>query len=173
MSLASSTEDLILACKQDEDSENENSDDDLPLANIYKSNRQSSSNENQPIDDQLPDELPDPISQSCGDGDKLSYQLKSAPPPDSSFQNGDDKKKADYIIGDHVIVRWGSSNYLGQITSEHAEGVMVNCMKQGKNFWRWPLIKDEQLYSWENVLQKIEIPKFVKKGCFTIPELDK
>lgn len=46
-------------------------------------------------------------------------------------------------------------------------------MKKGKKFWRWPVVKDEQLYRWEDVVKKIEVPKFMKKGCFTVPEMDK
>jgi hypothetical protein len=45
-------------------------------------------------------------------------------------------------------------------------------MKKGKSYWRWPAIKDEQLYKWTDIVGKIETPKFIKKGCFAIPEMD-
>lgn len=51
------------------------------------------------------------------------------------------------------------------------EGVLVNCMKKGKTYWRWPSFKDEQLYSWNYILKKISVPKFIHKGNFTIPEI--
>lgn len=71
MSLASSTEDLILACEQVDISENENSEDDLQLANLYVADRQSCSNGNQLVYDQLILlKLPDSSLQSCGGGGK-------------------------------------------------------------------------------------------------------
>lgn len=80
-------------------------------------------------------------------------------------------KVNDYDIGDYVLVKWNSIIYPGQITSLNEEGVLVNCMKKGKTYWRWPSFKDEQLYSWNYILKKISVPKFIHKGNFTIPEI--
>lgn len=75
--------------------------------------------------------------------------------------------------GDHVLVTWNSQKYPGQITAlVSEEGALVSCMKRGKLFWRWPVIKDEQLYSLKDIICKINIPKYEKKGCFSVPELD-
>lgn len=76
------------------------------------------------------------------------------------------------VTGDHVLVTWGSQKYPGQVVSTSEEAVLVNCMKKGKMFWRWPMIRDEQLYSWDQLVCKIGVPKFVKKGCFSVPEMD-
>ncbi|CAG9788237.1 unnamed protein product [Diatraea saccharalis] len=75
--------------------------------------------------------------------------------------------------GDHVIVQWNQHFYPGEVISLSEEAVLVRCMKKGKEFWRWPVIKDEQLYRHENIVQKIGFTKFVKKGCFFVPEIDK
>lgn len=75
-------------------------------------------------------------------------------------------------IGDHVLIKWGMAKYPGEVLSVFEDGLMVRCMKQGSKFWRWPNIKDEQLYSWEDVIQKIKTPKLVKKGNYVITEID-
>lgn len=84
-----------------------------------------------------------------------------------------DKIRLNLMNGDHVLVTWNSQKYPGQITAlVSEEGALVSCMKRGKLFWRWPVIKDEQLYSWKDIICKINIPKYEKKGCFSVPELD-
>lgn len=169
ISLASSTEDLIFANEQFDD----NSDDELPLTAL-KSNLQSFKG-NLPVDNQLKfstltnSNLQNYTSRDEPVGDKVLVK-HSEPKLDTPLLSA--QSKHDYSIEDYVIVRWDSHNYPGQITSQNAEGAIVNSMKKGKYYWRWPLIRDEQLYSWENVVQRIGIPKFVKKGCFTVPELD-
>ncbi|CAG4963781.1 unnamed protein product [Parnassius apollo] len=73
---------------------------------------------------------------------------------------------------DYVIVIWNERKYPGQIVSVTEEGALVSCLKKSKEFWRWPVIKDLQLYSWDSVVCQIAIPKFAIKGCFIIPEMD-
>lgn len=73
---------------------------------------------------------------------------------------------------DHVLVRWGTHIYPGKVLSTCDEGLMVEVMKKGAKFWRWPAIRDEQLYRWEDLIQKINVPTFQKKGCFSVPEID-
>lgn len=69
--------------------------------------------------------------------------------------------------GDYVLVEWNKKKYPGQLTSiATEEGAVVSCMKRGKEFWRWPVCKDEQLYSWQYIICKINIPKFEKKRLF-------
>ncbi|CAB3221328.1 unnamed protein product [Arctia plantaginis] len=75
-------------------------------------------------------------------------------------------------IGDYVLMKWGTAKYPGEVLSVFEDGLMVRCMKQGLKFWRWPNIKDEQLYSWEDVIQKIKTPKLVKRGNYIITELE-
>ncbi|KAL4720760.1 hypothetical protein ACJJTC_007605 [Scirpophaga incertulas] len=75
-------------------------------------------------------------------------------------------------IGDHVLVKWGKASYPGEVLSVFEDGLMVRCMKRGLKFWKWPTIKDEQLYRWEDVIQKIKMPKLIKGGNYVITELD-
>lgn len=76
-----------------------------------------------------------------------------------------------YKIGDHVIVRWDEQKYPGEIISFSEEAALVKCMKRGIKFWKWPAIKDEQLYAWNDVLQKIKPPTLIKRGCYSVKEI--
>ncbi|XP_049886788.1 uncharacterized protein LOC126381335 [Pectinophora gossypiella] len=75
-------------------------------------------------------------------------------------------------IDDYVLVTWNERLYPGQIISMSQEGVLVSCMKKSKLSWRWPTIKDIQLYEWDRVVCQIAVPTFIKKGYFKIPEMD-
>ncbi|CAH0403160.1 unnamed protein product [Chilo suppressalis] len=54
--------------------------------------------------------------------------------------------RSGYKIGDHIIVRWDEQKYPGILISFSEEAALVKCMKRGTKFWKWPAIKDEQLY---------------------------
>lgn len=75
-------------------------------------------------------------------------------------------------VDDHVIVTYGSSNYPGKVLKTSEKGAYVHCMKRWKSLWRWPSVMKEQLFSWEEIVCKINAPKLVKRGCFFIPEID-
>ena len=90
----------------------------------------------------------------------------------NSDENTTDKGTV-YNIGDHVIVRWDHKIYPGQISSVSEEGALVKCMARGCKAWKWPTITDEQLYHWNDVLQKIQPPKLIKRGCYFVREMDK
>jgi hypothetical protein len=185
ISLASSTEDLIMACEVPEDSE-----DGMPLATLMM--KEDNVMGDSPVLKLL---TPDLQSLDAGDEDIGNAQychkaekavadlpLPKLSTPDAQVCDYSNKPSTssslinlptlnDYLIGDHVIVLWNSVKYPGIIISESEEGAMVSCMKKIKGFWRWPAIKDEQLYRWEDVIKKIGIPKFIKKGCFAVSEL--
>lgn len=95
-------------------------------------------------------------------------------PSSSRIQEPTDNSVSHQIadIGDYVLVKWGKSIYPGEVLSVFEDGLMVRCMKRGLKFWKWPAIKDEQLYRWEDVIKKIKIPKLVKRGNYVITELD-
>lgn len=78
----------------------------------------------------------------------------------------------DLVVNDHVLVTWNSRKYPGQVLSVSEEGAFITCMKRDKTYWRWPAIKDEQLYSWDHIVRKINPPKFEKKGSFSVPEMN-
>lgn len=155
ISLASSSEDLITARDQPDDSE-----DDLPLTQLTNPDNSPAPDESLA---QFSKSLPllryvQSNAQSCNVGVEAVIE--------EECQDGND-----YCVGDHVLVKWDSRVYPGKIISQFEEGALVSCMKRGK-FWRWPAIKDEQLYRWEAVIKKINVPKSVKKGLFIVPEID-
>lgn len=101
---------------------------------------------------------------------KVTEKKQSSPPFQGSPANT--HPVMNISTGDHVLVTWRCLSYPGQVISTSEEGAIVSCMKKGKKFWRWPVIKDEQFYSWEEIIRHIEVPKLIKKGCFCVPEMD-
>lgn len=152
ITLASSTEDHILAL--------DDSEDDVAMSNIVQ------------LHGWMQSELDD-ISTAEGAQDATRSKMESR-----DFPTVEENKPVlacsanNIVTGDHVLVTWNSRKYPGQILSTNQEGAFVSCLKRGKSFWRWPMIKDEQLYSWDRVVCKIKDPKLMKKGCFSIPEMD-
>lgn len=190
--MASSTEDLITAQDQSDDTE-----DDVPLMQLTSCSPRSSCERNSVAfepsaqlskpsvaldcganlnDDSLLTKCSKSDDQGCSheENDKEETPLPKKINPDDAVEKAEDELKNDsnYCIDDHVLVKWDSLIYPGKIISMSAEGALISCMKKGK-FWKWPSIKDEQLYTWESVIKKIGVPKFVKKGLFRVPELDK
>lgn len=147
----------------------------LPVLNLSTSDLQTWDDGDAAIDNITVPKLltPDPLTYEDQGETTSDSTVQQLPTSDSQSCDDRDKRSEDYTVGDYVIVLWNSVAYPGQIISECAEGAMVSCMKKGKKFWRWPVVKDEQLYRWEDVVKKIEVPKFMKKGCFTVPEMDK
>lgn len=197
ISLDSFTEDLITAQDQSDNSEDylpltrlttrdlrnsydHNPEQDEPLAQVSKTN---SLDYNAINEDEDKENLPLPKKmKTCNDEDKVvdNISLQKVVQANAQSQNvGEEavvkEKRLDgnenYCVGDHVLVKWESHVYPGKIISMSEEGALVSCMKRGK-FWKWPAIIDEQLYRWEEVIKKINVPKFVKKGLFTVPEID-
>ncbi|CAH0547526.1 unnamed protein product [Brassicogethes aeneus] len=78
-----------------------------------------------------------------------------------------------YKVGDHVLVRWDSNVYPGEILSVCNDGALIRCMIKASKCWKWPAMKNEQLYAWHDVLQIIEPPKMLKKGCYFVEKIDK
>lgn len=170
ISLASSTEDLIVS------ESDQGEDDELPLPSSVKKTRRCidiDQVQNAPAQDK--NRLPDPqLEDKIQD---IQPQEKpndvSDPQPEVQVPQTDSKSQGQiYNIGDHVIVRWDSRIYPGEIIAHSEEGATVSCMKRGIKFWKWPKIKDEEFYRWHNIISKINAPKFLKKGSFHVPEID-
>ncbi|KAL4721581.1 hypothetical protein ACJJTC_009381 [Scirpophaga incertulas] len=180
ISLASSAEDLITAQDQ-----SDNSEDFLPLA----STTLTSDSKTGPLDcdamkeDKGKENLPlEKKIKTCTDGDNVVDHISLLEHVQAISQSHNVGEEAviegkhvygnkNYCVGDHVLVSWESQIYPGKIISMSEEAVLVSCMKKGK-FWKWPVIKDVQLYCWEDVIKKINVPKIVKNGLFTVPEID-
>lgn len=79
---------------------------------------------------------------------------------------------ATYDIGDYVLIRWNHEIYLGTIISVSEEAAFIKSMEKRIKSWRWPTIKDEQLYPWTDFLQKIKPPKLIRRECYSVREID-
>lgn len=80
---------------------------------------------------------------------------------------------ANLNIGDFVLVTFNANQYPGKIIKISEEGPTVDCMEKGIKFWRWPEKNDTFLYSWEDVIMKINEPKMVsKRNQYKVPEID-
>lgn len=86
------------------------------------------------------------------------------------------EEKRNLREGDFVIVSYDKKYYAGLICKmpEAAEeGPTVDCMEKKSKCWIWPQRKDKLVYSWKDILCKINPPKLLnKRGHFKVPELD-
>ncbi len=77
-----------------------------------------------------------------------------------------------YEIGDHVIVEFDSTFFLGEI-----KDALENCAElkviipSGPRYWKWPEKEDLLTYPWANVIQKLG-PTLVKshRGPYEVSE---
>ncbi|XP_068617399.1 calponin homology domain-containing protein DDB_G0272472-like [Battus philenor] len=88
------------------------------------------------------------------------------------FNDNDSQIDESYDIGDFVLIKWNDAIYPGKITSVSDDAAVVDCMERVIKSWRWPTPKDEALYPWTDVVQKIEPPKFIRKGYFSVKEIN-
>lgn len=79
--------------------------------------------------------------------------------------------KDDLEIDNFVLVKWNEKEYPGIILAIEAEGVRVDCMEPTLKAWRWPKNKDVLLYKFEDVVKKIQPPKLIKRGLFSLTGL--
>lgn len=76
-----------------------------------------------------------------------------------------------YSTGDYVLVKWETKVYPGEIMSVFDDGAMVRCMKEGRKGWKWPVMKDEELYYRDSILQQIDAPKLLSRGIYSVKEI--
>ena len=78
--------------------------------------------------------------------------------------------------GNFVVVLYDKNYYAGLIDKMPdviEEGPTIDCMEKKSKCWIWPQKKDKLIYSWKDVISKIEPPKLLnKRGHFKVPELD-
>ncbi|KAJ8883995.1 hypothetical protein PR048_015851, partial [Dryococelus australis] len=72
-----------------------------------------------------------------------------------------------YDVGDHVLIRWAKAVYPGEIISVFEQGALAKnqILEMANN-------NDEQLYAWEDVLQKSKAPKLIERGFYSVKEID-
>ncbi|KAG5880779.1 hypothetical protein JTB14_015288 [Gonioctena quinquepunctata] len=83
-----------------------------------------------------------------------------------------EKNTYGYKVGDHVLITWNNDVYPGEILPLSDDGALVRCMKKGSKCWKWPTVKDEELYAWPDVLRIIKPPKLLSRGCYFVKEVD-
>lgn len=59
--------------------------------------------------------------------------------------------------------------YKSNIYSTSSDGAIVDCMEPTKNAWKWPTVKDTSFYKWSDIKMKIDTPKLIKRGLFSLP----
>lgn len=79
--------------------------------------------------------------------------------------------KDDLEIGNFVLVKWNEKEYPGVVLAIDAEGVKVDCMEPTLKAWRWPKNKDVLKYKFEDLVMKIQPPKLIKRGLFSLSGL--
>lgn len=81
--------------------------------------------------------------------------------------------KTKYKIGDYVVVKYDSSFFPGEILEVAERDAKVKVMtSSGPHFWKWPDREDVLMYSWSNVIKKINPPVVVSnRGTYEIQEM--
>lgn len=76
-------------------------------------------------------------------------------------------------VGAFVVVSYQDDFYPGMIENLNDNGATVSAMvKTSKGNWKWPEIKDELYYYWEDIVGSINPPqKINRRGMFLVPEL--
>ena len=67
-----------------------------------------------------------------------------------------DRKK--FSIGDWVLVKYGSTNYPGEILQIVNNEFQVNVMNKSGKFWRWPQKEEKIFHTSNNIVKYIEPP---------------
>ena len=166
--------------------------EDIPIVKEKRESRDKNLDIPTPIDFEPDSKLQDAVGKKNADhsalllGEKVQVVVEDCPDKDlrlsplsqdtlePSLFRVDSRPQIDLnlVVGDYVLITWNSRKYPGQVLSISEEGAFITCMKRGKTYWRWPTIKDEQLYSWEYIVRKIGPPKFERKGYFSVPEMN-
>lgn len=76
--------------------------------------------------------------------------------------------------GDFVAVLYNGQKYPGEVVQIISKdvGVVVSCMQKLTKSWKWPEKTDLCTYKWHDVFQKIKPPKPLRRGFYSVSELD-
>lgn len=96
------------------------------------------------------------------------------PLTEKDLRNKNKLSKTDININDYVIINYLNEYYPGKIVQIKNGKYLVNTMtRSGLNKWKWPTVKDEIFYEFEEILQKIEAPLEInKRGFFEIKDFE-
>ena len=78
--------------------------------------------------------------------------------------------KDSLMVGNFVCVSWQNQLYPGVVTKLEKHGIYADCMHASSTgrYWIWPEAKDILFYQWQNVIKKINPPKKLKRGLFSV-----
>jgi hypothetical protein len=102
---------------------------------------------------------------------------EESPVASTSNSNGIHEQDCQHRLkkGDYVAVEYNGDLFPGKIIelpTNDEPGPSVDCMQKHNKFWRWPEKKDVLLYRWDDIKKAIREPKFIRRGYFSVPELD-
>lgn len=73
--------------------------------------------------------------------------------------------------GDFVIIEYDGELLPGQVTAVGENGCDIRSMEKSGINWKWPKLTDEMFYVNEDIKQKIQPPKSLKRGVLEVAEL--
>ncbi|KAG8278947.1 hypothetical protein J6590_007955 [Homalodisca vitripennis] len=114
--------------------------------------------------------------------DESDYSLISSGHSDMVFSSEDEEQIETVVgpeeviqtclqVGNFVAVEWNGLRFPGIVVQVSEEGAVVECMERTRKFWKWPAIKDSLSYKWCSIRKKIQPPKVMKRGLFSINDL--
>lgn len=77
----------------------------------------------------------------------------------------------EYTVDDYVIFQYEEELFPGKITSVQNDGCIIRSMTRSGLNWKCPKDTDEMLYMNEDIKQKINSPKRLKRGILEVTEL--
>uniref|UniRef100_A0A6P7H024 Uncharacterized protein LOC114349128 n=1 Tax=Diabrotica virgifera virgifera TaxID=50390 RepID=A0A6P7H024_DIAVI len=86
-------------------------------------------------------------------------------------QNEEEELKSNLQKGNFVVVEWNKLLFPGIAVNVSEEGAVVECMERTNKCWKWPKEKDSLFYKWSAIKKKIQPPKLLKRGLFSVSNL--
>jgi hypothetical protein len=100
----------------------------------------------------------------------MCYQSEMEPP-----SHDEDEEIMGISVGDWVMVMYDGDgqSYPGEVTYVDEKHLQVNVMQKSGRHYKWPLVKDNIFYNYENVVQRLSPPVVAgNRGQFSFPELE-
>lgn len=132
------------------------------------------------------------LSTSSSESDDNNYSLHDSSDSDGPLQFSDEElngegshpqastsaamvasNKSPYEVGDFVIFVYEGAYFPGKILEIRKNGAIVSSMQKTLKSWKWPDKQDAILYSWVEIVQKINPPEkcHSKREFFQVPEI--
>lgn len=84
------------------------------------------------------------------------------------IENGMSEKATEMSLeeGNFVVVVWNQMRFPGMVKTVDAFRAVVDCVGKTQKGWVWPKNKDALHYKWQDIKNKINPPKLMKRGIF-------